>query len=88
MPILVGSAIDVRSEITVVASKAVQTLTRNDPRTIPGHTRAPHTRIAAKAIPAGGQIAVAYPGGIANNRASLPVAQYAAAMPLTSTRYG
>lgn len=59
----------------------VPTFTRNEPRTTPGHTREPRSRAAAKAMPALGHTAVAYPGGIARRRASLPARKYAAAMP-------
>ena len=41
----------------------------------PGHTRVPYTRNAARAMPAGGQMGAAYPGGMAKSRASRPVAQ-------------
>ena len=44
------------------AENETQTLSRNDPSQMPGQTRGPHQRTAAKAMPEGGQTAVAYPG--------------------------
>jgi len=41
------------------AVSATQTLTASDPSQTPGQTRRPHQRIPARAMPEGGQAAVA-----------------------------
>ena len=49
------------------------------PSQTPGQRRVPHSKIAASAMPEGGQIAVAYPGGMAKTRDNLAATKYTAA---------
>ena len=74
-----GSDKELKMVAALVASKAFQTLTKNEPIKTPGHTPRPNTRMPAKAMPAEGQTGVAYPGGIASNSANLPARKYAPA---------
>src|SRR6185436_1865954 len=50
-----------------------------EPSQMPGQMRLPKSRIAANAMPEGGQIAVAYPGGMASSSEPLAVTKYTAA---------
>jgi hypothetical protein len=77
----IGSDKDLRTAAGWVASKDVQILTNSDPIKMPGQTPRPNNRMPAKAIPAAGQTAVAYPGGIANSKGSLPTTKYARPRP-------
>ena len=79
-PILAVNVTDPSSATTLTVLKEVQILTRNEA----GHNARPYPETAqqtpVKAMPAGGHIAEAYPGGIASNRLSRPTTQYAVAM--------
>ena len=55
------------------ALSETKTFTKKDPSQMPGETRGPHQSSAAKAMPEGGQTAVAYPGGMASDSPSQPV---------------
>ena len=48
-------------------------LSTNEPRNTPGHRSAPNSNRAPMAMPEGGQMMVAYPGGVDRRRPSLPV---------------
>ena len=65
----------------LVTSPAIETLTRNEPRNTPGHARTPNNKSPERAMPAGGQTDVAYPGGIASSKASFPATKYKTANP-------
>jgi hypothetical protein len=52
---------------------ATHRLSSREPRNVAGSVAAPAISIAETAIPAGGNIAVAYPGGTASRRPSRPV---------------
>src|SRR5437870_7966349 len=67
------------SEVTSVP--AVVRLARNAPRNTPGHTRVPRSKRAARAIPVGGQTAVALAFRNARVRPSLAAVKYNAARP-------
>ena len=58
---------------------AVVSFVRNAPRKMPGHTRGPKTSTAARAMPVGGQTAVALALTNASARPSLPASVYIAA---------
>jgi hypothetical protein len=60
--------------LKVPASLPIQRLRMSDPRKVHGRLAGPAISIAAAAIPAGGKIAVAYPGGTANSSPNRPVA--------------
>ena len=70
MPMHSGSAIDCSAAARPEESNDSGVFTSNEPSTTPGHNREPKISSAASAIPAEGQNAVAYPGGIAIIKAS------------------
>src|SRR5262245_1328862 len=62
------------------------TLRRNEATNVAGSVGLPATSIAETAMPAGGKIGVAYPGGIASINPNQPVITYAAISPTDARR--
>lgn len=56
----------------VEKSNVLEKFTNIDPIKMPKSAGFPKNNVAARLIPAGGHTAVAYPGGIARRRDSLP----------------
>jgi hypothetical protein len=87
MPPIAACSVDAKaitSAVTILTNpnwppiKAlIQVLSTNEPRKVPIMVVAPLIYIAATAMPAGRKTAVAYPGGTASRRPSLPVMTYA-----------